>query len=70
MIPLILPRRFSVKEEKELTKPDGTSVTIRVRKHKPRNCSAVRRICIICQDSVIHKNDSNYESKICKSCSL
>lgn len=51
--------------DEEISKKE---VLIKVRKNKPRQCSAVRRICIKCRTSVIHKNDLNYERKICKTC--
>lgn len=37
------------------------------RKYK---CSTVRRVCICCATQVIHKNDKNYNSKICKDCTV
>ena len=43
--------------------------SFRLHKCKPKGCSSSRRICIMCLKSVINKNDSNYESKVCKSCS-
>ena len=41
---------------------------IYAKKWTPYKCSEARRICISCLKTVIHKNDSNYEKKICKTC--
>lgn len=40
------------------------------KKHKslPKGCKMPKRVCIKCLTNTIHKNDSNYESKICKDC--
>jgi hypothetical protein len=40
------------------------------RKYKflPKGCKVAKRICIVCLKNEIHKNDNNYESKICKAC--
>lgn len=40
------------------------------RKYKvlPKGCKTAKRICIKCLTNSISKNDSNYESKICKAC--
>lgn len=40
------------------------------RKHKalPKGCKMPKKICIVCLKTTIHKNDSNYESKVCKNC--
>jgi len=40
----------------------------REREYVPPKCSAVRRICIKCLKSVIHKNDLRYHTKICVTC--
>lgn len=37
-------------------------------KNLPKGCSSPRQICIKCLIAYIHKNDSNYSSKICKTC--
>lgn len=41
---------------------------LRLHKNTPKKCSEPKRLCIICF-TAIHKNDSNYESKVCKICS-
>lgn len=46
-----------------------SGIKVKVRKNKPKGCSAPRRICIACKSRTIHKNDSNYTTKICKVCS-
>lgn len=48
---------------------DGIARAAMVRKNKPRRCSAVRRICIKCAETVIHKNSRFYDSRICELCS-
>jgi hypothetical protein len=40
---------------------------LRLHKNTPKNCSEPKRLCIVCF-TAIHKNDSNYESKVCKNC--
>ena len=46
----------------------GNSKTITLNKSVPRYCSVPRRICIKCLKNSIHKNDLNYDIKICKDC--
>lgn len=50
--------------------PDGTQKKIKIRLNKslPFGCKTAKRICIKCLTKVIHKNDKNYDSKICKDC--
>lgn len=45
---------------KDIVKPPRRTV--------PKRCSRPRRICIVCRRAVIHKNDRQYELKICKAC--
>ena len=44
-------------------------VSFRKAKSLPKGCKVAKRICIKCLKNIINKNDSNYESKICKTCS-
>ena len=54
--------------KKEMRDKSGKKKVVRLRKNKPRRCSAVRRICIVCTKTAIHPLDSNYSKKICKDC--
>lgn len=42
---------------------------IRLHKCLPTGCKTAKRTCIKCLKTVIRKNDSNYDLKICKGCS-
>lgn len=48
--------------------------TITLFKNVPRGCSRPKQMCIECfkqgKTTYIHKNDSNYEMKVCKDCFL
>lgn len=46
----------------------GHLAKLQLHKSIPRHCSVPRQVCIKCLVSVIHKNDSNYQKKICKPC--
>lgn len=46
----------------------GRSKPFHIRKTVPRKCSSPKRICIVCKTKAIHKNDQQYEKKICFSC--
>ena len=71
---IYIPYRYSKKEKKgivvKVKRPNGKIKTIRLYKNIPKGCSSPKRICIKCLVSVIHKLDNNYESKICKDCTL
>lgn len=47
---------------------------IRLYKHIPKGCSRPKQLCLECfksgKTTYIHRNDANYDSKICKACSL
>lgn len=43
-------------------------IKVKVRKNKPAKCSTPKRVCIKCRANIISKNDSNYNSKVCKQC--
>lgn len=47
---------------------NGKPAGFRLAKSLPKHCSRPRQICIRCLIVVIHKNDKNYGSKICKHC--
>lgn len=42
--------------------------SFRKAKSLPNGCKTAKRICIKCLTNSISKNDLNYESKVCKSC--
>lgn len=70
---MLKTRRFAKtvrkrKGEKIKGKIGDRDVSFRKYKAVPKGCSTPRQVCIKCLTNVIHKNDSNYESKICKSC--
>lgn len=46
---------------------NGKKVSFRKHKSLPKGCKVAKRLCISCFIP-IHKNDKNYELKICKSC--
>jgi hypothetical protein len=52
---------------KVFTDTTGRTRKIRVFTRK-RNCSQVKRICVICKVRSIHPNDSNYELRRCIAC--
>lgn len=41
--------------------------TVKLKKNPPKKCSTPRRLCLKCYKS-IHKNDLNYDLKVCKAC--
>lgn len=43
--------------------------SFRLHKRLPNGCKTPKRICVVCLKNSINKNDSNYETKICKDCS-
>lgn len=51
--------------------PNGSIKKVRFRKYKalPKGCLTAKRLCLKCF-AHIRKTDLNYESKICKKCSL
>jgi len=49
--------------------PNGMKKVVKMRKYKslPKGCSVARQLCLVCRKH-IHKNDLNYDKKICKPC--
>lgn len=47
---------------------EGETIEVRLYKRVPDRCSAVRQICIRCRATRIYKQDSRYESKVCRDC--
>lgn len=46
----------------------GKKIKVKVRKNLPAKCKTPKRICILCQKTVIPKQSLRYESKKCESC--
>jgi len=66
----IIKKKKVVETKKGLFEYKEVEVKRSFKKSKslPKGCKTAKRICIKCLTNSISKNDSNYESKICKSC--
>lgn len=56
------------KKRIEVTDKKGKKKTIKVLMSKPKRCSSVRLICVVCKKKPIHKLSSAYERKVCDAC--
>lgn len=48
--------------------PSGKPIKIQIRKNVPTGCKTPKRICILCQTTIIPKQSKRYETKVCETC--